>query len=55
MSQPMLSIAAKVSPSYVYLLEARRVTPSLEVARRIAKALGVTVDEAFPPQGKKAA
>lgn len=45
-----VALAAGLSVSAVYNLEAGKTVPSLETARAIADALGVTVDEAFPPE-----
>ena len=46
-----VAVAAGVSFEYVRRLEGHYPpVPGLEVARAIAEALGVSVDEAFPPQ-----
>lgn len=37
-----------VSRSHLWEIEARRRSPSVEIGRKIANALGVTLDELFP-------
>lgn len=49
MSQKELARAAGIHPQYVYLLEKGTSMPTLPVARKLARALGVDVDEIFPP------
>ena len=50
LSRERLAADADVSYEYVRKLEAQQVPqPSLALTRRIADALGCTVDEAFPP------
>lgn len=43
-----LASLADISHDYTYKLEAGKATPGLEIARRVAAALGSTVDEVFP-------
>ena len=45
-----LASLAGISHAYIYKLESGAATPGLEIARRVAEVLGVTVDEAFPPE-----
>lgn len=47
MSLRELSERARVSKSYLQRIEAGEATPSLEVMVRIAKALGVPLDELY--------
>lgn len=44
-----LAADAKISVSYLRMLERGQYVPSLGIARRLASALDVTVDELFPP------
>lgn len=49
MRRQEFAFMAGISEAYTYKLESGEATPGLEIARRVADALGVTVDEAFPP------
>lgn len=49
-----LAARAEISLSYLRKLEGGQSCPGLDVARRIAKALGTTVDQVFPV-GERAA
>ncbi|MGE5623820.1 MAG: helix-turn-helix transcriptional regulator [Methanocella sp.] len=42
-----LAERAKVSPTFIYMIESGDRTPSLAAAGRIARALGTTVDALF--------
>lgn len=44
-----LASKAGLSVAYIYRLEAGTSVPGLDLARRVATVLAVTVDEAFPP------
>ncbi len=48
----MLELArlAQTTRQHIHLLESGEGKPSLRVARRVAKALGQTVDVVFPPE-----
>lgn len=45
-----LAVAADVSLSYLYILESGESLPGLDVARRLARALGTTIDAIWPAQ-----
>lgn len=54
-SRQALANKANISMSYLYDLERHRYSPTIEVAHRIAAALGKRLDEVFPPdKGAKA-
>ncbi len=40
-----------VSSKYIYLLEQGKKTPSLDMAYKIARVLGVKIEEVFYPEG----
>lgn len=48
LTQQRLAERADVSISYLAQLERERSVPTIEVARRIASALGATVDDLWP-------
>jgi len=48
LTQAQLAVAVGVKDSYISQIEGGGKTPSLTVARGIAKALGVRVDTVFP-------
>jgi transcriptional regulator with XRE-family HTH domain len=53
-TREQLGLKASVSREYIRLLEIGAVrTPALESARKVASALGVTVDELFPSSAAK--
>lgn len=55
MTQLQLAVAAGVTPSTITDIEARRHTPRLTTARRIATVLGVALDDiAWPEEPPKA-
>lgn len=50
MTRERLAADARCSYDYIRRLEGKNPpNPTLEISRRICHALGVTVDEAFPP------
>lgn len=46
-----VAAAAGIAVGYLHDLEFARKRPGLDVARRLAKALGTTVDDIFPEDG----
>lgn len=48
LQREVVAAAAGLTVSHLYNLEEGRNKPSLKLARRVAEALGVTLDEAFP-------
>ena len=51
-SQAKLASAARVHPNTVGKLERGEMVPTISLARRVAAALGVTVDEVWPDHGE---
>ncbi len=45
-----LAVKVGVSDKYIYLLEQGKKTPSLDMAHKIARALGVKIEEIFYPE-----
>lgn len=50
-----LAYRVRISVSHLYNLEKQENCPSLDLARRIADALGTTLDVLWPPQSQAAA
>jgi transcriptional regulator with XRE-family HTH domain len=48
-SRQQLANAARTSPQYIQKLETEIRDPGIDMSRRVAEALGVPLDEAFPP------
>lgn len=50
MSMSKLSREADVAYQYLFRIEHQQAQPSIAIGRKLANALGVTLDELFPPE-----
>lgn len=53
MTQAELATAAEVGPNYVPRIERGEMTPSVDAAFRLSRALGLSLDEACSAKGKR--
>lgn len=53
MTQAELAVAAEVGPNYVPRIERGEMTPSVDAAFRLSRALGLTLDDLCSPKAKR--